>query len=86
MSNPVSRRTTYAERNDALVFASKEFLRWMISQSTEPMLPRDTTPDQYLRQVSTLTRSQRRAMKPDQLALINWARAVAAAQSGEVEE
>ncbi len=85
-SHPPFTRKTHAERNDDLIAACKAHIGWMISKSDSSLLPRDTTPDEYIKMCMAMTRGQRRALDADARGVVDFARAVHAAQTGEVEE
>tara|TARA_R110002012_G_scaffold243438_4_gene417995 strand:- start:133 stop:414 length:282 start_codon:yes stop_codon:yes gene_type:complete len=82
----VRSRLTHAERADGLIEACKAHLRWMISKTDDPALPRETTPDEYITMCMAMPRAQRRALAPDPAAVVAFARAVRAAETGEVSE
>ena len=87
MSVKVKKRLTHAERADNLVAAGKAYLQAVVLQSNDPVLPRETTPDEYIAMCMAITRAQRKAITgPGAKAIIDLARAIHVAECGEVAE
>ncbi|WP_339774266.1 hypothetical protein [uncultured Thalassospira sp.] len=86
VAEKVKPRLTHAERNDRLIDACKKQIAWMISKTNDPALPRETTADEYIGMCMAMTRAQRGALAADPSAVVAFARAVRAAETGEVSE